>query len=495
MEKERPDLTIPAEFVDYRRRLIGYSDARSEPERLQLEFERLFLSLKKFGANDTRMMFEIGSIAVQVFYMGDERFEVGEVIAVVQPGFPNIRLEPDARMAVLQQAVDDRLYPQQWALRRVEVEPAWDRIAEVGPRAVTVAVVDSGIKQNHEDLNQARINGARVIPPNNNNFADDTGHGTMLAGTIAAVTDNVIGIAGIAGEVSNLRIFAIKFTDSRTPPTALAAVLGILTAVTAGARVINASWHVLEDTGLLAGAILYAGTQGCLFVAAAGNNGGNNTRVPTLPASYDFDNMIVVMASDENDNKAWFSNYGADVELAAPGIRILSTGLYYVNPAYRDYNGTSAAAAHVSGAAAMLLELDDWTPHELREHLVASAEPVRSLRGICRANGRLNLRRAVLGPFAIDKPILGEQLQRGATYRVEWHSEYVAPIVNSVEILFIDQDTGLVLSQFGGFPNNGRRNVVVPNQAIARAIVRVRCEQKNLYADSATFEIISDLVI
>jgi len=490
METDFERFQIPAEFADYRRRLIGYSEAGTESERLLLEFERLFSSLKKFGADDKRMMFEIGRTAVQVFYLGDERFAVGEVIAIVQSDFPNIRLEPDVRMAVLQQAVDDRLYPQQWALRQVEVEPAWERIAQVGPRAVTVAVVDSGIEQNHQDLNQARINGARVIPPNNNNFADDIGHGTMLAGTIAAITDNVVGIAGIAGKVSNLSIFAIKFTDARTPPTALAAVLGILTAVAAGARVINASWHVLEDTGLLAATIVFSGTQRCLFVAAAGNNGGNNTRVPTLPASYDFDNMVVVMASDENDDKAWFSNYGADVELAAPGIRILSTGLYYVNPAYREYNGTSAAAAHVSGAAAMLLEIDDWTPHELREHLVASAEPVRGLRGICRANGRLNLRRAVLGPFAIARPSGGEQLQRGVTYYVEWRSEYVTPVVNSVEILFIDQNTGSVLSRFGGLPNNGRRRVVAPNQAIARAIVRVRCEQKNLYADSATFEII-----
>jgi len=200
--------------------------------------------------------------------------------------------------------------------------------------------------------------------------------------------------------------------------------------------------------------------------------------------------MIVVMASDENDDKAWFSNYGTDVELAAPGVRILSTGLYYVNPAYREYNGTSAAAAHVSGAAALLLEIDDWTPHELREHLVASAEPVRALRGICRANGRLNLRQSVLGPFAITRPSGGEQLPQGATYRVEWRSEYVAPVVNSVEILFIDQTTGMVLSRNGGFPNNGRRRVVVPNQATPRAIVRLRCEQKNLYADSASFQII-----
>ena len=224
-------------------------------------------------------------------------------------------------------------------------------------------------------------------------------------------------------------------------------------------------------------------------MAAAGNDGSDNTRIPTLPASYGFDNILVAMASDEHDDKCWFSNYGANVDLAAPGICVLTTGLYYVKPAYREYSGTSVAAAHVSGAAAMLLAIDDWTPQEIRQHLVASAWPVRNLRGLCRANGRLSLRRAVLGPFVIDAPAGGEQLQRGASFTVLWRSEYAAPVVNSVAISFIDKANGAVLGQIGGLPNSGQRSVVAPNHKTAQAVVRVSCEQKNLYAELPVFEI------
>jgi thermitase len=484
MEKDMPEVVIPDEFVDYRRRLIAYGDS----ETFDRAFQALFDGLKEFGVDKKSMKFTLGNTTVLVFYLHDERFDVGEVISIVQPRHANIRLERDVRMTMLQQAVDDPLYRFQWALKKIGIEDAWTRVAEVTARpAVTVAIIDSGIQQRHEDLDSASISGLRVIPPAGNNFADDMGHGTMVAGTITAHTNNALGIAGAA---SNVRVYAVKFNDARTPPTALAAVAAIYQSLLAGAKIINASWHVLEDSGVLAQAILFAGSQGCLVVAAAGNFGSDNTAIPTLPASYDFDNMLVVMASDEHDEKAWFSNYGANVDLAAPGVRILSTGLYYVNPAYRVYNGTSAAAAHVSGAAALLLKIDDWTPQEIRAHLIASAEPIRKLHGLCRANGRLSVSRAVLGPFSIVRPQAAEQLQQGASYRVEWQSQYVTPIVNTVEIVFIDRMTGAILGRFGGFPNNGRRQVVVPNGATRQAIVRVRCEQKNLYADSPAFRIV-----
>jgi Subtilase family len=491
------DGVIPDRFVDYTRRLVAYtteSDARDRA------FQDLFEMLSKpstgaprgFDVDDTVMLFTLGNTNVAVFYLHNEQVAVGEVIRRIreQPRFADISLERDVRMVMLQQAVpNDPLYRFQWGLKKIGIEAASKRVAEVTPPrpAVTVAIIDSGIQKTHEDLDSASISGLRVIPPASNNFADDIGHGTMVAGTITAHTNNAL---GIAGEASNIYIFAVKFNDVRTPPTGVAAVAAIYQALLRGAKIINASWHVLNVTGLLALAIQSAGSQGCLVVAAAGNSGSDNTEIPTLPASYDFDNMVVAMASDEHDEKAWFSNYGANVDLAAPGVRILSTGLYYVNPAYRGYSGTSAAAAYVSGAAALLLKIDDWTPQEIRTHLIASAEPVRKLRGLCQANGRLSLSRAVLGPFSIVRPQAAEQLRQGASYRVQWRSAYDTPVVRTVEIAFIDQATGAILSRFGGLPNNGRSQVVVPNVATRQAIVRVRCEQKNLYADSRAFRIV-----
>jgi thermitase len=481
---ELRDLSIPVELSDYRRRLIIYSDR----QKFRAKFNLLFEALKEFEPT-LGLEFEFGNTAVVVFCLRNERYSVSEAIASVQPRFADYRMEADARMALLRQPVNDIHYPQQWALKRMEAAAAWARVAELPARQpVTVAIIDSGIKRDHEDLDQSRIDGFRVIPPANRGFSDDTGHGTMLAGTIAAVADNALGIAGAA---RNVRIYSIKITDAKTPPTALSAVLGIVAALTVGARVINASWHLLDDSsGLLPMAILEAGRRGCVFVTAAGNYGSDNTRIPTLPASYAFDNMVVAMASNRHDEKCWFSNYGTNVDLAAPGDRVISTGLYYVKPAYRKYTGTSVAAAHMSSAAALLLAIDDWTPREIREHLVASARLSRGLRGTCRAQGRLDLRRAVLGPFTVTSPGEGEELMQGSSYPVQWTIGYAAPVVSSIEISFLDQASGALLARFGGLPNNGHRRVAVPNRPTARAIIRVKGEQKNLYADSKPFKIV-----
>src|SRR6266849_5392804 len=98
------------------------------------------------------MKFEVGNIAVQVFYLHDE-LTVSEAIAYAQPLIAKLRFERDVRMATLQQAVSDRLYPQQWALQKIAIEAAWARVAEVAPPRppVTVAVIDSGIQLNHQD--------------------------------------------------------------------------------------------------------------------------------------------------------------------------------------------------------------------------------------------------------------------------------------------------------------------------------------------------------
>jgi hypothetical protein len=500
-QKAAEAIRIPPDFVDYRRRLIVYSSrsasGQSEPNLQaisEVQFANLLGLLKDFDPSENIMQFVMDEMNVRVIYLRNEQRTVTEAIGLIRlnPNFAGLQVEADVRMAVLQQAVDDTLYPQQWALDNIEAAAAWERVAAVAlakPRPrVTVAIIDSGVMENHEDLDPANISGVRIIPPANNDFSDDTGHGTMLAGTIAAVADNG---RGIAGEARNVSLLACKFTDTRTPPSALAAVAAIATALLNGARVINASWHVLEDSGLLVQAILQAGKKGCVFVAAAGNGGGNNTVIPTLPASYGFNTMIVVMASDRNDDKCWFSSYGPNVDLAAPGERVLSTGLYYVTPAYRSYSGTSISAAHVSAAAALLLAIDDWTPAEIRQHLVASADRVRGLLGTCRAEGRLNLRRAIVGPFVVTSPGAAQPpVAGGSFYLVQWISEYVAPVVNSVEISFIDQGSGVILGTLIGLPNDGHRLVVVPNQPTASVMIRVRCEQKNLYADSDSFQIV-----
>jgi hypothetical protein len=486
LEEDLQRLQIPPEFADYQRRLIVHSD----PKTMEEQSAALHEALRQFGALEQSMKFSFGEISVEVFYLADEAHSVAEVIAAMRERFGDkLEFEADGRMGFTQLAVNDPLYPQQWGLQKIEAAAAWDRVAEMpAPQQVTVAIVDSGIMRGHEDFRPAAIRGFSIISTASGPFADDTGHGTMLAGIIGAVSNNA---RGVAGEGRNVNILALKITDERTPPTALAAALGILAAILFGARIINAAWHVLETTQLLRLMIGFATQQGRLVVIAAGNYGSNNTSIPTLPASWLIPGTIKVMASDRNDYKCWFSNYGDRVDLAAPGQSVLSTGIYYVNPRYHESTGTSAASAHVSAAAALLLSIDQWAPEQIRTHLNESADQPPVLWRTCLSQGRLNLRRAVCGPLAIVAPVAGQQLQRGTLFNVEWRLEYVSSIVQNVQISFINKATGNI---FGGpFPGAAadlELQVAVPNQATLQSFVRVEFVEKNLYADSAAFEIV-----
>jgi thermitase len=497
------------ECPDYRRLLITYT--RKQPIDVQsIEQELTDFVPKPYTE------FVLADLHVKVWNLTNESLSVDDAIERLKndPRFTGYGVERDMRLSFLQ-ATNDPYSAKQWALGRIEVCPAWDRVAQAGAGRppVIVAVIDSGAQGNHQDFDlPPKVGGTRVVPPVGPNFADDVSHGTMVTGTIAALANNNLGIAGVAsnpnltpagGRLPDLTVLAMKFSDARNPPTALWAVLGMFRAVQGGAQIINTSWHVLDGSGLLQSMIATIGTLGqpVLVVAAAGNNGRNNTaRPPTLPASYPLDNILSVMASNEHDDKPWFSNYGTNVDIAAPGIRIISTSMYYVappvpprriyNPAYRVYSGTSVSAAHASGAAALLLAIDNWTPLEIRQHLIASADPIPHLNGLCRANGRLNLRRAVCGPFRIVSPG-GGQHPRGSPVNVQWNLEYDSPVINTVEIS-INRSNGTSVATLGtGIPANaGVFAANLPNQPRPNVVIRVRCLQKNLYAESAPFDIV-----
>jgi thermitase len=389
-------------------------------------------------------------------------------------------------VAVSPGAIADRdpLYGHQWAWEKMEAQAAWDRLREAGQARPTVAIVDWGIQRDHEDLNGQLISGARVIPPDNGDFSDDYGHGTMLAGTIAALANND---RGGRGAVPSAQLMAIKFIDVRTPPMSKYAAKAVRCAVDGGAQIINVSWDVGLNSDELREAFEYAAERGRLLVVAAGNDGSDNARYRAFPASFGLPSMVVVMATDRRDRKPGFSNYGTTVDLAAPGVDIVTTSPYLCpplarpsrsySPAYRNYSGTSAAAAHVSGAAAMLLSIDDrWKPEEIHDHLIASADRIDDLRGICRAEGRLNLGRAVLGPFEVAASRRGQELV------VEWHCLYDSLVVRTASLSLVGEDGPLLLAD--GLSTSGHRGFQIPDWPMARAFVRVECGERRLYTDS-----------
>jgi subtilisin-like proprotein convertase family protein len=221
---------------------------------------------------------------------------------------------------------------------------------------------------------------------------DDHYHGTHCAGTIGAVGNNSIGVAGVAWAV---KIIGIKFLNSFGSGTTADAITGINYAVAlnnrgVNIRVLSNSWGGGSFSQALKDAISAANDVGILFVAAAGNDSFNNDVYPYYPSSYDLSNILTVASTDRNDNLSSFSNYGTiSVDLAAPGSAILST---VPNNGYDTLSGTSMATPHVSGAAALSLSLNDGlTVDQLKNLLMDNGNSINELIGKCVSGNRLNI--------------------------------------------------------------------------------------------------------
>jgi hypothetical protein len=397
--------------------------------------------------------------------------------------------------------VDGPLSSRHWALPKIGADAAWQRATSAG--AVTVAIVDTGINVTHPDLRGHLWTGATGhhgwnVIDDSGDVGDLDGHGTLLAGTIGAVSNRATASPAAARPI---RLMAVKFRDERHPPDALTGLLGIVWAATRQARVIVLAWDLPARSLVLEAAIAVLNGPGfeVLFVAGAGNDGVDNDACdrcadgvlpPTYPASAPLDNVVSVMASDEEDDRPAFSNYGlSTVHLAAPGIRILSTHPYLTSAEWMEYGGTSAACAHVASAAALLRALNSaWKPKQVREHLIASADSSRWLA--CEARGRLSLARAVCGPLTIASPAAGTVWPRNTDVTVTWDRTYETPRCTSVRVL-LSRDGGTtygVLSS--GHANTGRCVVRAPNRAIANARLKLVSEQgPGLWNESEVFQV------
>jgi len=289
----------------------------------------------------------------------------------------------------------------------IDAPEAWD--ITTGSSDIVVAVIDTGVDYNHSDLaanmwinpnetlNGNDDDGNGYIDDirgwdffsNDNNPYDQSGHGTHCSGTIAAEANNGIGVAGVSW---NAKIMPLRFLGPNGGSTN-DAVLAIIYAIDNGADIMSNSWGGGGYSETLEGAISAANDAGILFVASAGNAGTDNDVYTHYPSNYDVPNVISVAATDRNDNLAssisWASNYGAtSVDLAAPGVTIGST---YPDNRYVYMSGTSMAAPHVAGAAALIkAQYPDITVDALKAKILDSVDPIPSLSGITVTGGRLN---------------------------------------------------------------------------------------------------------
>jgi subtilisin family serine protease len=295
---------------------------------------------------------------------------------------------------------------------------AWDLVGAAG---APVGMVDSGADLEHPDLapnlwrNPGESGQGREtnrVDDDGNGLADDwggwdwveddndptdrNGHGTHVAGTIAAQGNDRRGIAGVAWEGA---ILPLRILNERAVGSVSGLVQAYAYARTESIPIVNAS---VEDAHYSRSEYAaMAAAPDTLFVVAAGNDGADLDRTPAYPCGYGLENVICVAASGRDGALAEFSNYGARaVDLAAPGAGILST---WVGGGWRLQSGTSMAAPHVAGVGALVSALTGSSGQELKRLLVSSAQPAASLRGKVASGGRLNAYRAVRGKASAGK--------------------------------------------------------------------------------------------
>lgn len=249
---------------------------------------------------------------------------------------------------------NDPDYSLQWGLPKIKADQAWD--ISTGNDSVTVAVIDTGVDSDHPDLAASLVPGYNAIT-NTSNSNDDNGHGTHVAGITAGVIGNGKGIAGVSGKS---RIMPIKVLNSSGSGYTSDICEGIYWAVDHGARVINMSLGGPYFDQASQDAVNYAYSKGVIVIAAAGND---NTSSPSYPAA--LNHVVAVSATDQNNSKAWFSNYGNYVDIAAPGVNIYSSTF---DGSYGYKSGTSMASPFVAGVAALLLSQDNaMTPDQVEK--------------------------------------------------------------------------------------------------------------------------------
>ncbi|MDP4093577.1 MAG: S8 family serine peptidase [Bacillota bacterium] len=289
----------------------------------------------------------------------------------------------------------------------VDVSSAWDTTQ--GSSSVVVGVLDTGIDIGHEDLakniyvNDKENTGSKGVDDDGNGYIDDLNgwnfvdgnnqvydpsadtHGTEVAGIIAAVNSNTTGISGVA---PNVKILPLKFINGTIGYTS-DAIDAINYAMSMGVKIINCSFSASDNNLALKDAMQ---NSGILFVCSAGNTGANVTQTPTYPANFGLSNLISVAAIDGKGVLANFSTYGSSIDVAAPGVNILTT-----TPDGYDYlSGTSASAPFVTGEAALLLSNNPgMSISDVKSRIISNVKKCNNLVDKVSSGGRIDINAAL----------------------------------------------------------------------------------------------------
>ncbi len=251
---------------------------------------------------------------------------------------PHLKFAELDRRVGTDMAANDPYLGSEWHLPKINAASAWDGSQGSG---ITIAILDSGVLATHPDLAPKLVAGWNFYN-NNNNTADATGHGTSVAGSAAAITNNALGVSGVAGAA---KIMPIRVSDASGYAYYSTIAQGVIFAADNGARVANASFSGVYTSASVQSAATYLRNKGGLLIVSAGNSG-------TDDGSQASTTMIPVSATDSADAKASWSSFGKYVAVAAPGVGIWTTG---ADGGYRSASGTSFAAPITAGVVALMM--------------------------------------------------------------------------------------------------------------------------------------------
>lgn len=342
--------------------IVGYKESVSSAQTQTLMQDAQVLSLTPLSAKDESSILENTyliklSEGVSAVEKANE-FSKNPAISFAEPNFI---FKP-------QLVPNDPDFPNQWGLKKINTESAWD--LSTGQNQVRVAVLDTGIDRNHPDLSETVSGDTQII----------SDHGTKVAGAIGALTDNNQGIAALG--FNKVQLDSIVICESATRCSAALVAQGINQALINNDKILVLAIGSETDSTLVRTAIQQASFQNVLIIAAAGNDGTTEYRYPAA-----YPQVLSVAASSQNDSRASFSQYGDWVDVATPGVFILTT----ISGGYTRVEGTSIAASITASLASLIWSTKpNLSSYQVQNTIQSSSDQVSFVR-----HGRINAEKAL----------------------------------------------------------------------------------------------------
>ncbi|WP_202080138.1 S8 family peptidase [Caldalkalibacillus salinus] len=332
--------------------VVFATEAEQEEYLVQFTEEIEANVLNSFGVEDAEILYEFEHLPVVHVELTEKQAE-------------GLKKNPQVKAVEIDAEVEaTQTVP--WGVPRVQGTDAQN--AGYTGSGVQVAILDTGIDRSHEDLTVYDGYSVFTDSANRDPYYDGNGHGTHVAGTVAALNNHV----GVLGVAPSAQLYAVKVLDNNGGGSYSGIARGIEWSINNNMDVINMSLGGSSSSSILKDWCDYAYNRGILLVAAAGNSGNSSGWGDTVGYPAKYDSVMAVAATDSNNNRASFSSHGPAVEISAPGVNILST---VPGNGYSSLNGTSMASPHVAGAAASVWQAKPWLSNaQLRQLLNNTAQ-------------------------------------------------------------------------------------------------------------------------